>query len=112
MNTNPPSYSHDSDHRTSQHSQGHGGISNGGANIPNSWGQTESLPSYSNHFSFGGGYGALSSAPMGFLKPSYLRGTKYIEKLEASHRAKLAAHKEAAAPVASDYTAWRHRTGE
>lgn len=31
----------------------------------------------------------------GFFKPTYLRGSKYIEKLEAAHRVKLAAQKEA-----------------
>lgn len=30
----------------------------------------------------------------GFLKPTYLRGSKYLERLEATHKAKLAAQRE------------------
>ena len=47
----------------------------------------------------GGGYGFLDSmvsSPNGFFKPSYLRNSKYMEKLEAAHKAKLAGQREAA----------------
>ena len=31
----------------------------------------------------------------GFFKPTYLRGSRYIEKLEAAHKAKIAAQRDA-----------------
>ena len=39
----------------------------------------------------------------GFLRPSYLRGSKYMEDLEASHKAHLAAQKEELHPSRSSH---------
>ena len=68
--------------------------------IPSSWGKAKPIHTQSSRYSLGGRYGlsddvALSNS--GFFKPSYLRESKYIEKLEAAHRAKLVSQREAVA---------------
>ena len=69
------------------------------ANIPGTWGKGRGMQNYSNQYSFGGLYAApngMGSGSGGFFVPSYLRESKYMEKLEAAHKAKLVSQKEAA----------------
>ncbi|TVY92111.1 Ran-binding protein [Lachnellula willkommii] len=61
-----------------------------------SWGRSGHLPSFSQAFSTimdGDGYTGLGHADH-FFVPSYLKGSKYIQRLEESHRARLRAQKE------------------
>jgi len=66
----------------------------GGINIPGSWGagrgnmSSFSSPRFPSHI-YGSGGG-----PLGFFIPSYLRDSKYMEKLEETHKAKLAAQRD------------------
>ncbi|PVH84596.1 SPRY-domain-containing protein [Cadophora sp. DSE1049] len=54
-----------------------------------SWGRGGQLPSFSSAFGpLVNGYGDH------FFTPSYLKGSKYVQRLEDAHRAKVAAHKE------------------
>lgn len=63
-----------------------------------SWGRGGQLPSFSSAFGLlmnGHGYGGFGGGYMDqFFVPSYLKGSKYVQKLEEAHRAKLSAHKE------------------
>ncbi|MCJ1350302.1 MAG: hypothetical protein MMC33_000283 [Icmadophila ericetorum] len=73
--------------------------------IPSSWGKAKSIHSQASRYSFGGRYGLSDDAFLsntGFFKPSYLRESKYMEKLEAAHRAKLVSQREAASALASN----------
>ena len=68
-------------------------------NVPGTWGRGSGMQNYSNQYSFGGLYAApnsVGSGPGDFFVPSYLRESKYMERLEAAHKAKIAAQKEAA----------------
>ncbi|TVY37986.1 Uncharacterized protein LSUB1_G003411 [Lachnellula subtilissima] len=61
-----------------------------------SWGRSGHLPSFSQAFSTimdGEGYAGLGHADH-FFVPSYLKGSKYIQRLEESHKARLRAQKE------------------
>lgn len=65
------------------------------------------LPAYSRQFASYLGYDGFlhgatgssssSSSSSSFFVPSYLRNSRYVERLEAAHRAKLAAQRDAAA---------------
>ncbi|PBP20465.1 hypothetical protein BUE80_DR008805 [Diplocarpon rosae] len=63
-----------------------------------SWGRGAQLPSFSSAFGSlvnGYGYGALGGGHADhFFTPSYLNGSKYVQRLEEAHRAKAAAHKD------------------
>jgi hypothetical protein len=63
-----------------------------------SWGRGGQLPSFSSAFGLlmnGHGYGGFGGGYMDqFFVPSYLKGSKYVQKLEEAHRAKFSAHKE------------------
>ncbi|KAL8675207.1 MAG: hypothetical protein Q9168_000460 [Polycauliona sp. 1 TL-2023] len=66
-----------------------------GANIPGSWGKG-SLGHESSQGGFGQFYGTADGANGGdFFVPSYLRHSRYIEKLHQAHEAKVAAQREA-----------------
>ena len=61
----------------------------GGMDIPSSWGRGGS---FSNPRSSSQSYGLAGNGGMsGFFEPSYLKESKYMEKLKAAHKAKLAA---------------------
>lgn len=64
-----------------------------------SWGHTGHLPSYSSAFaSIANGHGQDGGAGLSFdhfFVPSYLRGSKYIQRLEEAHKTKLAARRDA-----------------
>ncbi|PBP21307.1 SPRY domain-containing protein [Diplocarpon rosae] len=72
-----------------------GGITHGRSG---SWGRGAQLPSFSSAFGSlvnGYGYGALGGGHADhFFTPSYLNGSKYVQRLEEAHRAKAAAHKD------------------
>ncbi|KAL8722226.1 MAG: hypothetical protein Q9225_001271 [Loekoesia sp. 1 TL-2023] len=67
-------------------------------NIPGSWAR-EGMGNYPSHYGYGQGYGTagVGETPYGdeFFVPSYLRHSKYIERLQAAHEAKLTAQREA-----------------
>jgi hypothetical protein len=68
------------------------------SNIPSSWGRGGTMSNITQ-YSFGGTYGVqsnLGSSSGGFFVPSYLRESRYMEQLEAAHKANAAAYKEAA----------------
>ena len=77
----------------------------GNINIPGTWGSAGSMPIYSSHYSLGQRYGwagAGGADTHGFFKPTYLRESKYMERLEAAHKANLAAHREASSAHSSN----------
>ena len=84
---------------------GNGGVNNGRSG---SWGRGGQLPSFSSafgslanefsSFSNGHGYGGLGGNADHFFVPSYLRGSKYVQKLEEAHKAKVLAHRDGSAP--------------
>jgi hypothetical protein len=98
----PPQYS--SDHRFQRFASGQDldMASNGGSNMSHQWRRSGTFPSYSrqfaNSFDFGG-FGAPSSQ---FFTPSYLKGSRYVAKLEAAHKAKATAQREASSTHSSN----------
>jgi hypothetical protein len=70
----------------------------GGHGRSGSWGRGGQLPSFSSAFGLlmnGHGYGGFGGGHTDqFFVPSYLKGSKYVQKLEEAHKAKLSAHKE------------------
>lgn len=70
-----------------------------GVNVPGSWGRG-TTGSYSSQYGFGQVHGMTGSGGgtngNGFFVPSYLRNSRYIEKFQAAHEAKIAAQREAA----------------
>jgi hypothetical protein len=62
-----------------------------------SWGRPAPLPSYSSQFGYLNGFGgAGQDGPLAssFFVPSYLRGSRYAERLEEAHKAKVTAQRE------------------
>ena len=105
MNPSPAAsgyeYAQDGDNQSlfsrQQHMESNIHTASGGGRIPYSWGKGGSLPSYWSQNPTLGTYVTSTSGVNTFISPSYLRGTKYLEKLEAAHNAKIAAQREAAA---------------
>ena len=60
--------------------------------VPASWGKSTAVPAHWNQPSHERPYGA--SAGTMFLRPSYLRGSRYMERLEATYREKLTAQRD------------------
>lgn len=72
---------------------------NGGAHgRPGSWGRGGQLPSSSSAYGSlanGNGYGDFGGGSTEhFFVPSYLKGSKYVQKLEEVYKAKLLSHKD------------------
>lgn len=65
---------------------------------PGSWGRNGQLPSFSSAFGMlinGSGYNGLGGGYTdNFFVPSYLRGSKYVQRLEEAHRAKIGVHRD------------------
>lgn len=59
-----------------------------------SWGRGGPLPSYSSHSGYWQGLGGSGQDIPAFFVPSYLRGSKHAERLQETHKAKLAAQRE------------------
>ncbi|KAL8699022.1 MAG: hypothetical protein Q9201_006245 [Fulgogasparrea decipioides] len=99
---NPPSslYTQSGSTRPSHHASGSDTLMDDGISVPGSWGRG-GIGNYSSQYGFGQVHnmsGAGSSANgNGFFVPSYLRGSRYIEKFQAAHEAKLAAQRGAPA---------------
>ncbi|KAJ8062364.1 hypothetical protein OCU04_008908 [Sclerotinia nivalis] len=73
---------------------GNGGVNHGRSA---SWGRGGQLPSFSSAFGSlvnGHGHGGLGGHPDHFFVPSYLKRSKYVQKLEEAHRAKVLAHRD------------------
>ena len=69
--------------------QGEGAIT-----IPGSWGRGNNISSYSSPRFPNQSYGVGSSGPLAFFKPTYLRHSRYLEELEAAHKARIAAERD------------------
>ena len=65
-----------------------------GNSIPASWGRGGNMSNYTAPRFPSQSYGSVSAGTPGFFRPTYLRDSKYMEKLEAAHKAKLAAERE------------------
>ena len=52
------------------------------------------MSSYSSPRFPGQSYGSVGGSTIGFFKPTYLRESKYMEKLEAANKAKIAAQRD------------------
>ena len=92
----PPQYQ--PDHRYSRHSSGPESEMNTNGSVPfgSAWRKHTSLPSYSRQFANLPSFSANSSLPSStFFVPSYLRNSRYVAKLEAEHRKRVAAQQEA-----------------
>ncbi|MCJ1322701.1 Ran-binding protein 9 [Xylographa vitiligo] len=102
MNPAPPSPNHqqlpESQHRgyvPQEPSEDTGPVRIGTA--VNAWGSANGMTHWSNQYSIAGVYGAHNNAlpgSGGFFVPTYLRDSKYLERLEDAHRAKVLAQKE------------------
>ncbi len=79
----------------------------GGSNVsPGTRGREGQLPRDSSQRMYGHGTvwpGAGATVLNGFFKPTYLRGSKYMENLEAAYKNKLAAQKEASSTHGSNH---------
>ncbi|QSZ32804.1 hypothetical protein DSL72_002384 [Monilinia vaccinii-corymbosi] len=75
--------------------------SNGGVNPGRAGSRGGQLPSFSSAFGSlanGHGYGGLGGHADHFFVPSYLKRSKYVQKLEEAHKAKFWAHRDGSAP--------------
>ena len=71
----------------------------GGMDIPSSWGRRGS---FSNPRNSSQSYGSAGGGGvLGFFEPSYLKDSKYMEKLRAAHKAKIAAQADELPPRSS-----------
>ena len=64
----------------------------------NAWGNKNGMAYWSNQYSLAGVYGANENAAFStgaFFVPTYLRDSKYMERLENAYKAKVLAQKEA-----------------
>jgi len=92
-------------HRLSQHGSDIDSHPNGGGSLSGSWGRSGPLPSYSSQFMFStscGTYGIGGLVSTHFFVPSYLRNSKYCERLAAAHKAKHATHRESSSAHSSN----------
>ncbi|APA16084.1 hypothetical protein sscle_16g108540 [Sclerotinia sclerotiorum 1980 UF-70] len=73
---------------------GNGGVNHGRSA---SWGRGGQLPSFSSAFGSlvnGHGHNGIAGHADHFFVPSYLKRSKYVQKLEEAHRAKVLAHRD------------------
>ncbi len=74
------------------------GTNDGSRGIPDPWGRTTQLPSFSSAFgplTNGNGFGGLGGGYMSnFFVPSYLKGSKYVQRLEEAYKVKMLAQKD------------------
>lgn len=66
--------------------------------VPHSSGRANSAQNSWNLGGLSGGYNGQGLGSDMFLRPSYLRGSKYLEKLDAAHKAKHANQRELLTP--------------
>jgi hypothetical protein len=72
------------------------GYNGGGSNSAlGSWSRGSQLPSYSSQFGSSSSFGyAVLNGPPQFFTPTYLRDSRYVERLSDAYKAKVAAHRE------------------
>lgn len=103
--THLPQYQTDyRSHRASQQGPDMDTHSNGGGNLSGSWGRGGLLPSYSSQFTLNGSYptGIGGSASSQFFVPTYLRNSRYVERLSAAYKAKHATQRETSSTHSSN----------
>ncbi|ORY16556.1 Ran-binding protein-like protein [Clohesyomyces aquaticus] len=99
MNANSASGPHAA-HQAINHSRHHSRNADADghhSSMSTSWGRAAPLPSYSSQFGYLNGFGGAGQdgpSSSSFFVPSYLRGSKYAERLEEAHKAKVAAQRE------------------
>lgn len=98
-------HQHHTDYRHSRQLPGQESETNPNGAVPfgSSWRKATPLPSYSRQFAnmpghASNGYGSQNT----FFIPSYLRDSRYVAKLEAAHKAKVAAQREHTSPHSSN----------
>jgi Ran-binding protein 9/10 len=98
-------HQHHTDYRHSRQLTGQESETNPNGAVPfgSSWRKATPLPSYSRQFAnmpghASNGYGSQNT----FFIPSYLRNSRYVAKLEAAHKAKIAAQREHTSPHSSN----------
>ena len=94
-NSYPPQYH--GEYRPNRHLSGQETDinTNGGVSLMNGWRKHAPLPPYSRQFANLPDFAMAGSMPPNhFFKPSYLRNSRYVAKLEQAHRAKLAAQRD------------------
>lgn len=70
-----------------------------------SWGRSGPLPSYSSQFMSSSSYATIGiggAAANHIFIPSYLRNSRYVERLAAAHKAKHATHREGSSAHSSN----------
>lgn len=113
MNPGPISTTYPSSHRTdlrphrlSQHGSEMDVHTNGsGGQLAGSWGRGGTLPPYSSQFSLNHPYGTNGAGHPNssqFFVPSYLRNSRYVERLAAAHKAKHTGQREGASAHSSN----------
>ena len=92
-NSYPPQYQQD--YRIPRPQSGQDSETNPNGSVPfgSTWRKPTPLPSYSRQFAHIPPYGP-PMPPNSFFYPSYLRSSRYVAKLEAAHKAKLATRRE------------------
>ncbi len=99
---------HQTDHRSHRLSQQGTDMdmhTNGGGSLSGSWGRGGNLPSYSSQFLFNSPYGINGiggSLSNPFFIPSYLRNSRYVERLATAHKAKHAGQREGSSTHSSN----------
>ncbi|KAL8680324.1 MAG: hypothetical protein Q9186_003506 [Xanthomendoza sp. 1 TL-2023] len=94
---NPPSASYPQDRagRVSLRNSGSDTQMDDNIDIPGSWGRG-SMGNYSSQYGYGQYYGVAGVGDGdGFFVPSYLQNSKYVDRLQAAHEAKILAQREA-----------------
>lgn len=79
---------HDMDFMANWGTQGRSGLGGRGGQLPSFSSAFGPLVNGHGYWSLGGGY------PDHFFTPSYLKGSRYVQRLEEAHKAKMAAHKD------------------
>ena len=101
----PPHQTDNRPHRLSQQGPDMDLHTNGGGSLSGSWGRSGPLPSYSSQLTLSSAYGINSigsSASNHFFVPSYLRNSRYIERLAAAHKAKHATQRDGSSAHSSN----------
>jgi hypothetical protein len=98
----PPQYQSDYRSHRFQSGQDLDLASSGGNNISHQWRRSGTLPSYSRQFANSLDFGTFGTQTNQFFTPSYLRGSRYVAKLEAAHRAKATAQRESTSTHSSN----------
>ena len=69
----------------------------GEIDVPETWGRAGGIPNHSSQHYYGHGKawpGISASELHGFFTPTYLRGSRYMEKLESAYKSKIASQRD------------------